>query len=166
LNAPRTDLMRFGGQSFGLRCWDREPEFLNVRESASRRLQSTLPPQLVNPSPFIQHFELLNPSLYFCTYCAGPQTMAPLILHNVPDEELYVGEDGVQRPYAMVFPQYDAAPDLEYIQMLTRCALIEMVTQAAVEPEEAPSRRDHLASRHDGRAPEQAPRRDIGISKP
>jgi hypothetical protein len=30
--------------------------------------------------------------------------MAPLILHNVPDEELYVGDDGVQRPYAMVFP--------------------------------------------------------------
>lgn len=32
--------------------------------------------------------------------------MPPLILHNVPDEELYVGEDGVQRPYAMVFPGY------------------------------------------------------------
>jgi hypothetical protein len=32
-------------------------------------------------------------------------TMAPLILHNVPDEELYVGEDGVQRPYAMLFPK-------------------------------------------------------------
>jgi hypothetical protein len=29
--------------------------------------------------------------------------MAPLILHNVPDEELYVGEDGIQRPYAMYF---------------------------------------------------------------
>lgn len=32
--------------------------------------------------------------------------MAPLILHNVPDEELYIGEDGVQRPYAMIYPQY------------------------------------------------------------
>ncbi|PKS09437.1 hypothetical protein jhhlp_004052 [Lomentospora prolificans] len=32
--------------------------------------------------------------------------MAPLILHNVPDDELYVGDDGIQRPYAMVFPQY------------------------------------------------------------
>lgn len=32
--------------------------------------------------------------------------MAPLILHNVPDDELYVGDDGVKRPYAMVFPQY------------------------------------------------------------
>ena len=31
-------------------------------------------------------------------------TMPPLILHNVPDDELYVGEDGVQRPYAMIFP--------------------------------------------------------------
>lgn len=30
--------------------------------------------------------------------------MAPLILHNVPEEELYVGDDGVQRPYAMLFP--------------------------------------------------------------
>jgi hypothetical protein len=32
--------------------------------------------------------------------------MPPLILHNVPDDELYVGEDGIQRPYAMVFPGY------------------------------------------------------------
>jgi hypothetical protein len=30
--------------------------------------------------------------------------MPPLILHNVPDDELYVGDDGVQRPYAIVFP--------------------------------------------------------------
>ncbi|KAM0326195.1 hypothetical protein ACHAQA_006792 [Verticillium albo-atrum] len=36
--------------------------------------------------------------------------MAPLILHNVPDEELYVGDDGVKRPYAMVFPQQDGLP--------------------------------------------------------
>ncbi|KAL2020995.1 hypothetical protein VTK56DRAFT_7769 [Thermocarpiscus australiensis] len=35
--------------------------------------------------------------------------MAPLILHNVPDEELYVGDDGVKRPYAMVFPQQDGS---------------------------------------------------------
>jgi hypothetical protein len=32
--------------------------------------------------------------------------MPPLILHNVPDEELYVGDDGIQRPYAMLFPGY------------------------------------------------------------
>jgi hypothetical protein len=31
--------------------------------------------------------------------------MAPLILHNVPDEELYIGDDGVQRPYAVLFGQ-------------------------------------------------------------
>lgn len=32
--------------------------------------------------------------------------MPPLILHNVPDDELYVGEDGVRRPYAMIWNQY------------------------------------------------------------
>ncbi|KAK3336838.1 hypothetical protein B0T19DRAFT_410718 [Cercophora scortea] len=34
--------------------------------------------------------------------------MPPLILHNVPDDELYIGEDGIQRPYAMVFPHQEA----------------------------------------------------------
>ncbi|KHO01277.1 uncharacterized protein MAM_00278 [Metarhizium album ARSEF 1941] len=34
--------------------------------------------------------------------------MAPLILHNVPDEECYVGDDGIKRPYAMYFNQNDA----------------------------------------------------------
>ncbi|KAF4983152.1 hypothetical protein FZEAL_1375 [Fusarium zealandicum] len=33
--------------------------------------------------------------------------MAPLILHNVPDDECYVGDDGIKRPYAMYFNQYD-----------------------------------------------------------
>ncbi|KAI0436513.1 hypothetical protein F4803DRAFT_222588 [Xylaria telfairii] len=33
--------------------------------------------------------------------------MPPLILHNVPDEELYIGEDGIQRPYAMIWPDND-----------------------------------------------------------
>ncbi|KAI0857294.1 hypothetical protein F4860DRAFT_490131 [Xylaria cubensis] len=33
--------------------------------------------------------------------------MPPLILHNVPDEELYTGEDGIQRPYAMIWPEND-----------------------------------------------------------
>lgn len=37
-------------------------------------------------------------------------TMPPLILHNVPDDELYVGEDGVTRPYAMLFPGYACLP--------------------------------------------------------
>ncbi|KAK4452914.1 hypothetical protein QBC34DRAFT_397349 [Podospora aff. communis PSN243] len=35
--------------------------------------------------------------------------MAPLILHNVPDDELYVGDDGIRRPYAVMFPQQDGA---------------------------------------------------------
>ncbi|KXJ93748.1 hypothetical protein Micbo1qcDRAFT_158613 [Microdochium bolleyi] len=38
--------------------------------------------------------------------------MRPLILHNVPDEELYTGEDGVQRPYAMIFPEGDRQPSV------------------------------------------------------
>lgn len=29
--------------------------------------------------------------------------MPPLILHHVPDDELYTGDDGVQRPFAMLF---------------------------------------------------------------
>ncbi|KAM0432264.1 hypothetical protein ACHAPT_004803 [Fusarium lateritium] len=33
--------------------------------------------------------------------------MAPLILHNVPDDECYIGDDGIKRPYAMYFNQYD-----------------------------------------------------------
>ncbi|KAF7538622.1 hypothetical protein G7054_g2815 [Neopestalotiopsis clavispora] len=45
--------------------------------------------------------------------------MRPLILHNVPDDELYTGEDGVQRPYAMIFPEY-ANPFLSFSAMATR----------------------------------------------
>lgn len=37
--------------------------------------------------------------------------MAPLILHNVPDDECYVGDDGVKRPYAMIFNQYEHSPN-------------------------------------------------------
>ena len=37
--------------------------------------------------------------------------MAPLILHNVPDDECYIGEDGVKRPYAMYFNTYDIPGD-------------------------------------------------------
>ncbi len=36
--------------------------------------------------------------------------MAPLILHNVPDEECYIGEDGVKRPYAMYFNTFVILP--------------------------------------------------------
>ncbi|KAI1766743.1 hypothetical protein GGR53DRAFT_485001 [Hypoxylon sp. FL1150] len=38
--------------------------------------------------------------------------MRPLILHNVPDEELYTGDDGVQRPYAMYWPEGDRQRNL------------------------------------------------------
>lgn len=38
--------------------------------------------------------------------------MAPLILHNVPDEECYVGDDGIKRPYAMYFSQFVITPSL------------------------------------------------------
>ncbi|KAJ4150470.1 hypothetical protein LMH87_011219 [Akanthomyces muscarius] len=34
----------------------------------------------------------------------------PLILHNVPDEERYVGDDGLTRPYAMLFAQNEGGP--------------------------------------------------------
>ncbi|EGX91077.1 hypothetical protein CCM_05234 [Cordyceps militaris CM01] len=34
----------------------------------------------------------------------------PLILHNVPDEERYVGDDGLTRPYAMIFGQNEGGP--------------------------------------------------------
>ncbi|KOS20788.1 hypothetical protein ESCO_004128 [Escovopsis weberi] len=33
--------------------------------------------------------------------------MAPLILHNVPDDECYVGDDGIRRPYAMIFNAHE-----------------------------------------------------------
>ncbi|KAI0403104.1 hypothetical protein F4802DRAFT_573059 [Xylaria palmicola] len=33
--------------------------------------------------------------------------MPPLIVHNVPDEELYTGDDGIQRPYAMIWAEHD-----------------------------------------------------------
>lgn len=48
--------------------------------------------------------------------------MPPLILHNVPEDELYIGEDGIQRPYAMVFPRY--AAHLSMLSELTVQALM------------------------------------------
>ncbi|KAI2634872.1 hypothetical protein GGS26DRAFT_551673 [Hypomontagnella submonticulosa] len=38
--------------------------------------------------------------------------MRPLIVHNVPDEELYTGDDGIQRPYAMYWPEGDRQRNL------------------------------------------------------
>ncbi|KJR89509.1 uncharacterized protein SPSK_06767 [Sporothrix schenckii 1099-18] len=40
--------------------------------------------------------------------------MAPLVLHNVPDDELYIGADGVTRPFAVV-----GAAD-EYVEELLK----------------------------------------------
>ncbi|KAI0415177.1 hypothetical protein F5X98DRAFT_347166 [Xylaria grammica] len=36
--------------------------------------------------------------------------MPPLVLHNVPDEELYIGEDGIQRPYGVIWPDQRNVP--------------------------------------------------------
>ncbi|KFY91545.1 hypothetical protein V500_04613 [Pseudogymnoascus sp. VKM F-4518 (FW-2643)] len=52
--------------------------------------------------------------------------MPPLILHNVPDDELYVGEDGIQRPYAMVFPGY---------VLLDFYLIFDIVTRSFTSPE-------------------------------
>lgn len=62
--------------------------------------------------------------------------MAPLILHNVPDEELYIGEDGIQRPYAMIYPQY--------VSLSTRSRNPQLVQPRMLEP------RADNASRQDG----------------
>ncbi|KAL7620997.1 hypothetical protein AAE478_008308 [Parahypoxylon ruwenzoriense] len=42
--------------------------------------------------------------------------MRPLILHNVPDEELYTGDDGIQRPYAMIWPEYVSASSSSFTE--------------------------------------------------
>ncbi|KAL2068963.1 hypothetical protein VTL71DRAFT_15301 [Oculimacula yallundae] len=42
--------------------------------------------------------------------------MPPLILHNVPDDELYIGDDGVTRPYAMIYPSTDGNPSVSRIR--------------------------------------------------
>lgn len=61
---------------------------------------------------FVRKFsESIHQSLIF-THCTvfgiiiQTDTKMPLILHNVPDEERYVGDDGLTRPYAMLFGQY------------------------------------------------------------
>ncbi|KAF7870286.1 hypothetical protein EAF04_004032 [Stromatinia cepivora] len=42
--------------------------------------------------------------------------MPPLILHNVPEDECYVGEDGIKRPYAMLFSGSDGNPGVARIR--------------------------------------------------
>lgn len=48
----------------------------------------------------------IKPSILAHRLNLGIDTKMPLILHNVPDEERYVGDDGLTRPYAMLFGQY------------------------------------------------------------
>lgn len=50
------------------------------------------------------HAAILIVSLSLSFSLSSSVAMAPLILHNVPDEECYVGEDGIKRPYAMIYP--------------------------------------------------------------
>jgi hypothetical protein len=54
--------------------------------------------------------------------------MAPLILHNVPDEELYIGDDGVQRPYAVLFGQYVYESSLLLGERTSNCRLTDRTT--------------------------------------
>lgn len=39
--------------------------------------------------------------------------MPPLITHNVPEEECYVGENGIRRPYALIYPLYEDSVTME-----------------------------------------------------
>lgn len=52
-------------------------------------------------------FTVLSPSHRFSQRHPISAAKMPLILHNVPDDERYIGDDGVTRPYAMVFGQYE-----------------------------------------------------------
>lgn len=50
--------------------------------------------------------------------------MAPLIHHNVPDDECYIGEDGIKRPYAIIFNPCVGVPVCvarDAKALLTRC---------------------------------------------
>jgi len=80
--------------------------------------------------------------------------MAPLILHNVPDEELYIGDDGIKRPYAIMFPQFVPFP-FYHIPLLT------LESTGKMEPAPAGQEEQHtspvrLASRHGDQDPKPA----------
>lgn len=66
--------------------------------------------------------------------------MAPLILHNVPDEELYVGDDGIQRPYAMVFPQYVSRDSIPYLRPCSNPACSQTGRVPAIQEDDARDR--------------------------
>lgn len=104
-------------------------------------------------------------SLLTAAYVSNPSrflvleaTAMPLILHNVPDDELYVGDDGVQRPYAMVFAQY-VSPRLQTHRShaianspIDRRATPEPRDRDAPSPKRAPSASPPAARDH-GREP-------------
>lgn len=90
--------------------------------------------------------------------------MAPLILHNVPDDELYVGDDGVKRPYAMIFNQYvrfDDAACAHSLESVSPSPNSKITSHANIDTEpterrqpapdrgETPQRPAPLASQHD-----------------
>lgn len=88
--------------------------------------------------------------------------MAPLILHNVPDEELYIGEDGIQRPYAMIYPQYVSLSLYRFmlVHPLTSFHYPDkMATRATAtfETDAQSPRQAPLASRRDARDPKPPP---------
>jgi hypothetical protein len=82
--------------------WNTSNIFQNTQDS----FDFLKPPQHIISCDSRGHTLHLLPSIDYHTYL-NPPAMPPLILHNVPDDELYIGEDGVQRPYAMVFPGYE-----------------------------------------------------------
>lgn len=79
-----------------------------------------------------RHHALHSSELEFLSAWIFVDAMRPLILHNVPDDELYTGEDGIQRPYAMIFPEY-ASPMTQsrwFIADVTRSVTYDSLTGA------------------------------------
>ena len=92
--------------------------------------------------------------------------MAPLILHNVPDEECYVGDDGIKRPYAMYFNQYDpTAPTNQQKLANMRPSADKIITQAACDPDAPHRRQAPSASRPVALAHEQPHRREAARTR-
>lgn len=94
------------GQCFGCCCWGICCSLSTIRE---QKIASQFQTGQDHPATTCITEKSREASLaidWLFVVWRPDQTMAPLILHNVPDDELYVGDDGIQRPYAMVFPQY------------------------------------------------------------
>lgn len=94
--------------------------------------------------------------------------MAPLILHNVPDDECYVGEDGVKRPYAMIFNQY-VHPALRSLRQ-TKLTILDSAGKTLPRealghdaPLQSPA---PLANRRDAPDPAQQPPDEVARTRP